>query len=260
MGILPNQLAALVPENVRQSVKLFLQQSFQFGLTKASGGTSNAMLWSYGHFELTPFIIFQGFLQGLNLLPNLNGGKLSIWDDPEWRGIIPIQDFKVRNDLLRHLKREKKLHANKRLEIRINGNFKDTITGCSRTNEKKNRVWLTPDFIESAIELNQMGIAHSVEAYQNGILVGGVIGLAVNGYFTTLSLFHTVDNASKVAFYYLLVKLKEDGFALHLSGAADSWFTQYGMINIQKDEFRISLMKALALPTKFSATVPQITL
>lgn len=258
MGILPKQIVAILPENTTQSIKRSLQRFFQFGLTKVSGGKSNALLLSYGHFELTPFIIFQGFLQGSNLLPNLRGGKLSIWEDPELRGVIPIQDFKIRNDLLRSIKKEKTKEPDQQLEIKVNANFKDTIVGCSRTNGKKNRVWLTPDFIKSALELHEMGIAHSVEAYQNGILVGGVIGFAINGYFVTLSLFHTVDNASKIAFYYLLVKLKDDGFALHLSGAANSWFTQYGMVNIEKEEFRISLMKAIATPTKFSATVPEL--
>jgi leucyl/phenylalanyl-tRNA--protein transferase len=259
MGILPKQVAAVIPENFRQSAKRLLQRFFQFGLTKTSGGKINAMLWSYGHFELTPFIIFQGFSQGKNLLPNLYGGKNSIWEDPEWRGIIPIQDFKVQKDLLRRLKKEKTLSPETQLQIKVNTNFKETITGCSRANGKKNRVWLTPEFIKSALELHKMGIAHSVEVYQNGILVGGVTGLAINGYFTSLSLFHTVDNASKIAFYYLLVKLKDDGFLLHLSGAADSWFTQYGMINVQKDEFRVSLMEAISTPAKFSETVPELT-
>ncbi len=259
MGILPKQVAAIIPENARQSVKRSLQGFFQFGLTKISGGKSNALLWSYGYFELTPFTIFQGFSQGKNLLPNLYGGKNSIWEDPELRGIIPIQDFKAQKDLLRRLKKEKTLPPETQLQIKVNTNFKETITGCSRTNGKKNRVWLTPEFIKSALELHEMGIAHSVEAYQNGILVGGVIGLAINGYFTSLSLFHTVDNASKIAFYYLLVKLKDDGFTLHLSGAANSWFTQYGMVNVEKEEFRISLMKAVATPAKFTPTVPQLS-
>lgn len=259
MGILPKQMAAVIPENARQSVKRSLQGFFQSGLTKVSGGKSNALLLSYGHFELTPFIVFQGFLQGYNLLPNLQGGKHSIWDDPELRGVIPIQDFKIRNDLLRSIKKEKTKDPDQQLEIKVNTNFKDTIIGCSRTSGKKNRVWLTSDFIKSALELHEIGIAHSVEAYQNGILVGGVIGFAINGYFVTLSLFHTVDNASKIAFYYLLVKLKDDGFTLHLSGAANSWFTQYGMVNVEKEEFRIDLIKAVATPTKFTATVPQLS-
>ncbi|WP_449440422.1 leucyl/phenylalanyl-tRNA--protein transferase [Pedobacter steynii] len=259
MEVQSRSKATIISDNIRQAVKRSLQAFFQFGLAKVSGGKSNALLLSYGHFELTPFIIFQGFLSGSNLLPNLNGGNLSIWVDPELRGIIPIDGFELRGNLLRYLKKEKNLDVTQKLEIKINTNFKDTIAACSRTNGKKNRVWLTPDFIKSALELHEMGIAHSVEAYQNGILVGGVIGFAINGYFISLSSFHTVDNASKIAFYYLLVKLKNDGFVLHLTGAANSWLTQYGLVNVQKDEFRVSLMKAIATPTKFSGTVPKLT-
>lgn len=103
-----------------------------------------------------------------------------------------------------------------------------------------------------------MGVAHSVETYQNGKLVGGVFGISINGYFATLSLFHSVDNASKVAFYYLLLKLRDDGFKLHVSGDANTWFTQYGSINISKDEFRKDLVKATMAPVTFSANVPRL--
>lgn len=107
------------------------------------------------------------------------------------------------------------------------------------------------------LELHNMGVAHSVETYQNGVLVGGVFGISINGYFVTLSLFHTVDNAAKIAFYYLLVKLRDDGFKLHVSGDANTWFSQYGAINVSKNEFREQFMKAITTPLVFSNKVPE---
>lgn len=121
-----------------------------------------------------------------------------------------------------------------KIQIKVNHNFRDTILSCAKPRGKKNNTWITPEYIEAVIELHNMGIAHSIEAYQNGLLVGGAVGLSINGFFATLSLFHTVDNASKIAFCYLLQKLKDDGFKLHHCGDVDSWFTQYGMVAIER--------------------------
>lgn len=259
MGILPRCVAAMIPGDFRYPVKRFLQKSFYSGLAKVSGGSNNALLWSYGQFKLSPPIILQGYMQGFYPLPNMKNNQIVDWYDPELRGVIPIHEFKARNDLRRFLKKEKGKEADQQLEIKVNANFKETIIACSTPRgNKRTKTWLSSDYIKAALELHKMGMAHSVETYQNGVLVGGVIGLAINGYFSTLSLFHTVDNASKVAFYYLLLKLKNDGFKLHLAGAADAWFSQYGMINVGKDEFRADLLNALTSPVKFTHTIPEL--
>jgi leucyl/phenylalanyl-tRNA--protein transferase len=258
MGILPKQLSAMIPENVRQPTKRLLQQLSHSALTKVSGGKENALLWSYSQFKLSPYLIVQGYCQGMYPLPNMTNGKIIDWFDPEVRGIIPVENFKVRNDLLRVLKKEKYQNPEKKFEIKVDADFHETIVSCSKPRGSKTKTWLTPDYIKASIELHKIGIAHSVETYQNGVLVGGVVGLAINGQFITLSLFNTVDNAGKVAFYYLLVKLRDEGFKLHYSGAADSWFTQFGSVNIQKDEFRKMLIPAITAPVKFTNNVPQL--
>ena len=258
MGALLKQLSAIIPENVRQPTKRMLQYLSHSTLSKVSGGKDNALLWSYSQFKLTPYLIVQGYCQGIYPLPNMNNKKIIDWLDPEIRGIIPIDKFRLRNDLLRVLKKEKLQAPEKKFVIKVNADFHETILSCSKPRGNKTKTWLTPDYIKVTMELHKMGIAHSVETYQNGVLVGGVIGLAINGQFITLSLFNTVDNAGKVAFYYLLVKLKDDGFTLHVSGAADSWFTQFGSINIPKDEFRKILIPAITAPVKFSDKVPEL--
>ena len=258
MGILPKQLSALIPETVRQPTKRMLQNLSHSALTKVSGGKDNALLWSYSQYKLTPYLIVQGYCQGMYPLPNMTNGKIIDWLDPEVRGIIPVDKFKIRNDLLRVLKKEKSQAPEKKFVIKVNANFHETIVSCSKPRGNKTKTWLTPEYINAAMELHKIGLAHSVETYQNGVLVGGVIGLSINGQFVTWSLFNTVDNAGKVAFYYLLVKLKEDGFKLHVSGAADSWFTQFGSINIEKKEFREILIPAITAPVKFSDKVPEL--
>jgi leucyl/phenylalanyl-tRNA--protein transferase len=259
MGILPKSVAAIIPGNFRYPVKRFLQKSFYFGLAKVSGGRNNALLWSYGQFELSPSIILQGYMQGFYPLPNMMNHKIVDWYDPELRGVIPIHGFKAGDDLRRYFKKEKLKATDQQLEIKINTDFKGTIIACATPGgNKRVKTWLSPEYIKAALELHEMGMAHSVETYQNGVLVGGLIGLSINGYFSTLTQFHTVDNAGKVAFYYLLLKLKKDGFKLHLAGAANTWLSQYGMVTVEKEEFRADLLNALTSPAKFTQEIPEL--
>jgi len=259
MGILPKQVSSIFPKNVRKTTKGFLQQVFHTALTKVSGGKDKAISWSYSQYELSPYVILQGYLMGAYPMPDMNGSKTLNWYDPEIRGIIPVDNFKLGKDLLSCLKKDKLKDVDKRFEVKVNANFHETLLACSRPRGEKTKTWITPEYIKVALELHQIGIAHSIETYQNGRLVGGGFGVAINGYYASLSLFNTVDNAGKVAFYYLLLKLKADGFKLHVSGDANSWFTQYGAINIEKQEFRESLVKAIASPVLFSNKVPELT-
>lgn len=242
--------------SILRPTRELLIQFFSTGLNKVLKGKENVLLWSYSQFDLSPFMIYQGYTQGRYPLPHSSDRSKMNWYDPLMRGIIPVADFKIRNDLLRRLKKENRCAENDKIQIRVNFNFKDTIFSCAMPRGTKTKTWITPEYIEAVLGLHHMGIAHSVEAYQNGVLVGGLVGLSINGFFATLSLFHTVDNASKIAFCYLLQKLKDDGFKLHHCGDVDSWFTQYGMIAIDRERYREELMKAITSPVAFTEKVP----
>jgi leucyl/phenylalanyl-tRNA--protein transferase len=259
MGFLPKYVSAVVPNHIKVTGKRLLQKSFHKGLSKVSGGDNDALLWSYAQFKLSPFLIIQAYMQGFYPFPNMENNKIIEWYDLDLRGVIPIQDFKARGDLYRFLKKEKLKEANPQFKIKINADFKAVILACAEPRGgKRQKTWLSTEYIEALLELHNMGLAHSVEAYENGVLVGGVMGLAINGYFSTLSLFHTVDNASKVAFYYLLTKLKDDGFKLHFTGTPDAWFSQYGMINVEKEIFRKDLLGAVTAQVAFTKNIPQL--
>lgn len=258
MGFLPKVVSSIVPTRLKGPTKRLLQKLLHAGFIKVSGGHEEALLWSNAQAKLNPYVIIQGFLQGTFPMPKVDNNKIFIWYDPDPRAIIPVADFKIRNDLLRCLKKEKQQELDKRFEIKVNANFEQTIINCSKPRGEKTNTWISPEYMEVMLELHKMGIAHSFEAYQNGELVGGVFGVALNGYFITLSLFRTVDNASKVAFCYLLARLKEDGFKLHISGDANSWFAQFGAVTITKDDFREELIPAITAPVTFRSKVPEL--
>lgn len=258
MGALRKVASSIIPTKFKGPTVKILQRLFHSGLVKVSGSKEKALLWAYAQADLTPYIMVQGFLQGTFPMPKVDDNKTFMWFDPDPRGVIPVADFKIRNDLLSCLKKNKLEEADKRFEVKLNTNFEQTIINCSKPRGEKTTTWITSEYIQVMLELHKMGIAHSVETYQNGELVGGVLGVSLNGYFITLSLFRTIDNASKIAFSYLLTKLKADGFKLHISGAADSWFTQFGAINVAKNDFRQELISAINTPVTFTSRIPEL--
>jgi leucyl/phenylalanyl-tRNA--protein transferase len=253
-------LSSIVPKKIKRPLKEVLERSLFKGISRIFRGKYDALLWFQGQRVRISVdtLLLRGYCQGVVPLPSLYESEVIEWHDPDFRGIVPVEEFKVQKDLWRRLKKQKLMSPQEKFEIRINNNFKETIEACAKPRKETNRTYLTPDYIKTCLDLHEMGIAHSIETYQNGILVGGVIGFAINSYFADITLFHHVDNASKVAYYYLLVKLKESGFKLHDSGWTNSWFGQYGMEPMPRSEFRQKLASAITTPAKFTNQVPEI--
>ena len=95
--------------------------------------------------------------------------------------------------------------------FRFNHDFKKVIRECanSKHGERKRGTWITSGIIEAYSELNRLGYAHSVEAYLNERLVGGIYGISLGKYFSAESMFYLMPNASKLCLLYLINFLKE---------------------------------------------------
>lgn len=127
------------------------------------------------------------------------------WWSPDPRGIFELDNFHVSRSLARTLKR-------KVFEVTVNRAFEAVMKGCARPGEPHG--WITPEFIKAYTELHRHGHAHSVECWANGELAGGIYGVAVGGLFAGESMFHYVSDASKVALYSLIQRLRERNYAL----------------------------------------------
>lgn len=100
-------------------------------------------------------------------------------------------------------------------EIRIDYNFKEVLDQCSLVPRKdQHGTWITDEMKDAYLNLFDHGFAHSVEVYLNQELVGGLYGVAIGKIFYGESMFHLVNNASKVAFYYLIQKLNSLNYNL----------------------------------------------
>jgi leucyl/phenylalanyl-tRNA---protein transferase len=133
--------------------------------------------------------------------------------------------------------------------VTINCAFTKVMQGCATARADNN--WISPSFITAYTRLHEAGYAHSVECWQNGELVGGIYGVAVGGLFAGESMFHRVDNASKVALYFLTEFLRHRGFTLFDIQTLTPTTEQFGATLISRAEYLERLKTALQLPVTF---------
>lgn len=164
------------------------------------------------------------------------------WFCPDPRAIIPLDDrFHVPHGLRRTLKRGE-------FEIRINTAFDRVIRKCA----KRHDTWISDVIIASYANLHRLGHAHSVEAWIDGQLGGGLYGVAVGGAFFGESMFHDVTDASKVALHALVERLRARGFTLLDTQWTTPHLARFGAHEIPRAEYLEALEAAIDLPCSFA--------
>lgn len=115
-----------------------------------------------------------------------------MWWSPTPRAIIPTQRIKINRTLRKFL--NKNLYT-----VTLNKAFDEVITLCADAPFRKDSTWIVTDMLRAYKNLHQAGHAHSIEVWKENELVGGLYGVAVNGFFSGESMFYTQPNASKTA-------------------------------------------------------------
>jgi leucyl/phenylalanyl-tRNA---protein transferase len=164
----------------------------------------------------------------------IDGGEIG-WFSPDPRALIPLDDrFHVPHGLKRTLKKGE-------FEVRINSAFRDVMAGCARRKE----TWINPVIRDSYLNLHNLGVAHSVEAWRQGRLAGGLYGVAVGGAFFGESMFHEVTDASKVALHALVERLRARGFTLLDTQWTTAHLTKFGAYEVPRRVYLERLKAAL---------------
>lgn len=162
------------------------------------------------------------------------------WFSPDPRGIIPLDRFHVSHGLHRTLKKQP-------FEIRFNTEFARVMQACSNRQE----TWIDSTIIQSYCQLHHLGFAHSVEAWQDGKLAGGLYGVSMGGAFFGESMFSRVTDASKVALVHLVRRLRERRFLLLDTQWTTPHLKTFGAEDIPKKAYMALLHRALKAETRF---------
>jgi leucyl/phenylalanyl-tRNA--protein transferase len=196
--------------------------------------------------EITPQVLLKAYTCGIFPMAESADDPALYWIEPQRRGILMLEAVHVPRRLQRSIRQST-------FEVRIDSDFDGVITGCAASRPGRRTTWINPKIRSLYGELFEMGYCHTVETWQDGVLVGGLYGVALNGAFFGESMFSTARDASKVALAYLCARLRHGGFSLLDTQFVTDHLRQFGTIEIDRAEFHGRLEKALAHKADFHA-------
>ena len=165
------------------------------------------------------------------IFPWFEDGEPITWWSPDPRMVLFLDELIVSKSMRNILNR-------KIFKITFNQDFRTVITNCQEVKrEGQNGTWITDNMIEAYCRLNDLGIAKSIEVWQDDELVGGLYGVDLGYVFCGESMFSKVSNASKVAFIYLVEKLKEEHYKLLDCQVYNSHLESLGCREISREDF-----------------------
>jgi leucyl/phenylalanyl-tRNA--protein transferase len=164
--------------------------------------------------------------------------------DPERRGVLPLDSFHVSRRLARTVRSD-------HFEIRVDSAFREVVQGCAAPSPGRRETWINHPIERLYVRLHELGFAHSVECWRDGVLVGGLYGVALQSAFFGESMFSRARDASKVALVHLAARLIAGGFRMLDAQFMTEHLTQFGAQEIARDAYHLRLAEALAAEAEF---------
>jgi leucyl/phenylalanyl-tRNA--protein transferase len=160
------------------------------------------------------------------------------WVRPETRGIIPLDEFHVPRSLAKTIRQN-------RFDIRVNHDFAAVIDACAEQREERRSTWINVPIREAYIELHKRGHAHSVEAWRDGHLAGGLYGVSLGRVFFGESMFSRERDASKVCLAFLVDRLRACDFALLDTQFTTEHLKRFGAVDVARRRYEKMLEDSL---------------
>lgn len=167
-----------------------------------------------------------------------------MWIKPEERGIIPLDGFHVPRSLAKYLRKDP-------FDIRINTAFEDVLALCAEETSDRPVTWINESIRTAYINLHRRGHCHSVEAWQDGKLVGGLYGVSLGGAFFGESMFSRISHASKACLVALVSHMQARGFKLLDTQFTTDHLKRFGAIEIPQANYEKLLAEAIKIQTRF---------
>jgi leucyl/phenylalanyl-tRNA--protein transferase len=162
------------------------------------------------------------------IFPWFSEGEPILWWSPDPRTVLYPEKIKISRSLRKTLRR-------KSFQVSFDQDFEAVIHACAKPRDKSPGTWLLPEMIDAYSAQHELGLAHSVEVWQDEQLVGGLYGMSLGGVFFGESMFSRVSDSSKIAL-------------VHLSQCLKAW--GYKMIDCQVYTPHVAKLGALEIPRK----------
>lgn len=165
------------------------------------------------------------------IFPWFSEGDPIVWYSPDPRMVLFPKQLKISKSMRQIIRKEE-------FTITFNQNFKEVIVNCKSANRKdETGTWITDEMQEAYIKLHQLGVAKSVEVWHHKELVGGLYGIDLGTVFCGESMFSKMSNTSKLAFIYLVEKLKKEQYKLLDCQMYNEHLASLGAVEISRNEF-----------------------
>lgn len=176
------------------------------------------------------------------IFPWYSAGEPILWWSPDPRFVLFPEEIRVSRTMRQTLNR-------KIYDITYDRCFSRVIAGCKKPRNKQKETWITKEMIHAYCALHEEGYAHSVEAWLEGKLAGGLYGISLGGCFFGESMFSETPNASKAAFVTLVTRLIKNGFPLVDCQVYTQHLESLGARHIPRHEFLAILGESLTHET-----------
>jgi leucyl/phenylalanyl-tRNA---protein transferase len=193
--------------------------------------------------DLRPERLLEAYRHGI--FPWYNDDQPILWWSPDPRAVLIPDQLHVPRSLEKTIRRG-------HFHLTLDTCFREVMRECAgpRPQYPDGGTWITPAMIEAYTRLHELGYAHSVEAWREDTLVGGLYGVALGGAFFAESMFTRIDDASKVALATLVRQLQAWGFQLMDCQQSSPHVRRFGARQIPRRDFVTHLRQALAVPDR----------
>jgi leucyl/phenylalanyl-tRNA--protein transferase len=196
--------------------------------------------------EITPEVLLKAYACGIFPMAESAEDPGLYWIEPELRGVLPLDGLRVSERLARTVRSD-------RFDIRIDTAFDEVLDGCAAPAPGRTKTWINTRIRRLYGELHAIGRCHSVEAWRDGRLAGGLYGVRLGGAFFGESMFHVERDASKVALVHLVARLRHGGFRLLDTQFVTDHLKRFGAIETSRRDYHRMLEQALPVAADFFA-------
>lgn len=188
--------------------------------------------------EISPDLLLRAYSIGLFPMAESATDAGLFWVDPEERGIVPLDGLVVSRSLAKTVRQD-------RFEIRVDSDYDGVLDGCAAPGPDREGTWINGRIRALYRELFEGGSVHTVEAWRDGSLVGGLYGVSLGTAFFGESMFHRARDASKVALVHLVARLRAGGYGLLDTQFVTGHLATLGAVTVPKRHYHRLLAAAM---------------
>jgi len=195
--------------------------------------------------HISPELLLKAYAYGVFPMARSREEKEVFWVQPKTRAVLPLENFHVPRSLRKILRKQI-------YDVRCDTAFSAVLSGCAEPQADRRETWINDQIFQSFADLHESGLAHSVEVWREGRLVGGLYGLAMGSAFFGESMFRRESNASKIALCYLVAILKNGNYTLLDTQFMTDHLRSCGALEISHKEYMRDLKNALGRIASFN--------